>query len=161
MEIDSESAIPRHLDLLSKPGTREFAQCNRLPINLVEEGSGCISDLSSSLRQGREFGKQYAHTYFIRLSTIRPVIEERIRNTWTDIPLKKIAGLCESSTTSASSPKKTHGHNSPKKYTFSPVQSAQTSLYANQDEEHGQHIALREDITVGNVLYVRFSHSHT
>ena len=146
MEIDDESPIPLHLDLMSKPGTGEFPQSTRLPEKLIGEGAGYASDFSS-VRQGRQFSYQYAHTYFIRLSSIRPILEEKIRQQWPDVPLKKIAGLCESSSMTVTSPKK--GHNSPKKYTVSSPRKYDAHSSYGQDVEHGQHIALREDVTVG------------
>jgi len=153
MEID-ESPTPSHSDLFSTPGTLDFSQSTRLPEKLIGEGGFGEAIDFSSVRQGRQFSHQYAHTYFIRLSTIRPILEQRIRKEWPDIPLKNIAGLCESSSSTAthsSSPKKLH--NSPKKYSASSPRKGTATSSSLADEEHGQHIALREDVTVGTKVH--------
>jgi hypothetical protein len=134
MEIDDESTLPRYSDLLSAPGSLEFSgKINRM------EGSGEVEDLEgsdlSSVRQSRQFSRQYAHTYFVRLSTFRPILEERVGQQWAGIPMKRISALCETSSTIS--------------YKQSPRKNAQGHGPSAQDQQHGQHIALREDITVG------------
>lgn len=154
MELDSEAPIPsmqqqeKHSKFLSKPKPDyKFSQeRNHIPIdssNLSQESA----DWSISFRNTRQFTKQYAHTYFIRLLSMRPYLQEKVEEQWEGIPLKPIAELCE---TSKSVP-------SPKKSQTKYISLDETMNQSQNSHEHEQHIALRGDIIVGKNLARSFN----
>jgi len=94
-----------------------------------------------------QFNRQYAHAYNVRLWSMRPPLEDKVRLEWDDVVLKKIADLCEASTA-------LH-----RQKASSPIKNNRTSTSASQTQEaiHGQQIALRQDLAVGewNAHYLR------
>ena len=146
MDIDLESPIPPHSSLLSFPGAKKFSSdiSKRLELN---SNSKTVPETAnwSSVRQTKQFSRQYAHAYFVRLLAMRESLKPMVKEQWEGIPLKPIAQLCESSTSSGNdkaSPKKANGHKS-----TNPDETL--SQGTSSSHEHEQHIALREDITVG------------
>jgi hypothetical protein len=143
MDIDdAESPIPPHSSLLSYPGNRQFKQGTfgkRLELNA---NSTPILEAAnwSSVRQPKQFSKQYAHAYFVRLLAMRKTLTPLVQEQWEDIPLKPISELCE--TSASKSPTKSNGH----KWVDPDDPHSQGT---SSSHEHEQHIALREDITVG------------
>src|SRR5690348_6541700 len=110
MDVDSESPVPLHSALLSKPGLGTKKVQDHKARTELNSMSSVISDSTdwSLIRKTRQFSRQYAHTYFVRLLTMRPCLKEKVSKEWEGIPLKPIAELCESTSTTQndSSPKK-------------------------------------------------------
>ncbi|ODN00967.1 DNA polymerase delta small subunit [Orchesella cincta] len=128
--------LPESESLLSVPGSSDPGK----KIDRESNADGVVVDEKFDARKlPRQFARQYAHSYSVRLWTMRPKLEELIKTEWPDVELKKIAELCEFSqghgTTITTDPGNQKGAGSSKK-------GARTS------DDHGQHIAFREDVTV-------------
>lgn len=89
----------------------------------------------------RQFSCQYAHSYAVRLWAFKAELEREIKSQWPGVDLKKIAELCEFSQANANS---AADDKADRKLLNGGDKKARDS------EDHGQHIAFREDITVGN-----------
>lgn len=96
----------------------------------------------------RQFSRQYAHSYTVRLWSVRPQLEDAVKSEWPDVDVKKIAELCEFSQSNSTVDNKPSGRNGDM-YDVNVKKEANTS---RNSDDHGQHIAFREDVTVGTAI---------
>jgi hypothetical protein len=143
--------------LLSEPGSIDHTKKLERPtgptVNISNEF------LPSTYRNkedgaSRNFSRQYAHAYAVRLWATRPVLEEEIKKEWKGTVVKKIAGLCESASTIYST-SGTGDPSSTKESKNSPVKGSK-----RKSDDHEQHLAMREDIVVGELTFQYFNFGH-